>query len=75
LLVAQRILVASVDGHVDDGERALVMKIGSAFQMSRARITAVSREEGPDGERTQYARLSGSTQPNERRDRISGPGP
>lgn len=41
LVVRAAILVATVDGHFDDNERALVMKIGSAFQMPRARITAL----------------------------------
>lgn len=44
MVVRAAILVASVDGNFDDSERALVMKIGSAFQMSRARITALFPE-------------------------------
>jgi tellurite resistance protein len=47
LVVRAAILVASVDGHLDDSERALVMKIGSALQMPRARITALFPTAGP----------------------------
>jgi len=56
LVVRAAILVAMVDGSFDDSERALVMKIGSAFQMSRARMTALlpeataaTSEPGPRG--------------------------
>jgi tellurite resistance protein len=47
LVMRAAILVASADGNLDDRERELVMKIGSAFQMSRARITAMFAEATP----------------------------
>jgi tellurite resistance protein len=47
LVVRVAILAASVDGHFDGGKRALVMKIGSAFQIPGARITALITEATP----------------------------
>lgn len=41
LVVRAAILVASVDGHFDDDERAMVMKIAAALQVPRTRLAAL----------------------------------